>query len=124
MDLKDIAVLTDAFGQKRAERLEADKKANALKEEENMLKERIISALLEAGSATVAGSKFGVNLQTKKKPVAQDWELIHKYILENEALDLLHRRLTEEAVKVRWEDGLQIPGVSSYTVYDLTVSKR
>lgn len=124
MELADIASLVDEFGTKRDARLAADKVAAKLKEEEGLLKERIISALRAAESTTIGGALFGVNLQKKVKPVAQDWAQIHAYILENQALDLLHRRLTEEAVKLRWADGIVVPGVGEYDVYDLTVSRR
>jgi hypothetical protein len=44
-----------------------------------------------------------------------DFGALEGYIREHGALDLLQRRLTESAVKLRWDDGIQIPGVGIET---------
>lgn len=124
MELEALTNLVDEFGVVRDTRLAADKAAAKLKEQEGLLKEQIIKALQEVDGGGVTGSMTGVKLQRKTKPVASDWTKVHAYILETGSLDLLHRRLTEEAVKARWDDQIIIPGVEPFIVFDLTVSKR
>jgi hypothetical protein len=51
-----------------------------------------------------------------------DWEEVYKYIKANDAFDLLQRRLTETAVKLRWDDGIRLPGIETLRVYDVSIS--
>jgi hypothetical protein len=123
MDTQDLTMLVDKFGEVRDTRLAADKAAEKLKEQENLLKEQIITALRDSDSGGITGSHFGVKLQKKDKVVVTDWAPVYAYIKDNDAFDLLHKRITEGAVKLRWEDGVQIAGLETYPVYDLTVSR-
>jgi hypothetical protein len=55
--------------------------------------------------------------------VAEDWESTWKYIAKKKAWDLLQKRLSGPAVKARWENGEQIPGVGHIRVHTISVTK-
>ena len=115
--------LVDEYISKRLERLEAARTVSILEEKEQAAKQAVITQMQEEKS-TVFGASLGtVTLQTKVKPAAVDWVKVWQYIYDNDASDLMQRRLTEAAVKLRWEDGIEIPGVDRFTVYDLSVGK-
>lgn len=124
MELKELSLLVDNFAKTRDARIEKDKEAAALKAEENELKDRLIAIMRDQKVATVGGSEFVVTHRVKMKPVAQDWSEIYAYVRDNDAFDLLQKRLTEGAVKLRWEDNIVIPGIGSYGVDELSISKR
>ena len=63
-----------------------------------------------------------VKMSTLIEPVATEWTLIWDHIKETGEFDLLHRRLTSLAVKARWEEGIELPGVGKQEVYKLSVS--
>jgi len=123
MDLSELTDLTNKFVSARQDRLDADKAAKALKEIEQELKGRVVQEMIKHGCGMVGGETKKVTLQTKRKPMAADWLLLSKYIMENDAVDLLQRRLAEGAINERFEDGVEIPGVEFYEVNDLSVGK-
>jgi hypothetical protein len=114
--------LVGAYIKARAQRLEADKLASHLKEQEELLKDAIISKYRE-GSITALGCDLGiVKMAHRIEPVATDWNLIWDHVKETGDFSLLHKRLTNAAVKEHWEAGEQIPGVGKQDVYQLSVS--
>lgn len=123
MNVKELAVIVDQYAKKREERLLADKVASNLKAEEEKFKGQIIAALIEGNSTTAGGKSAKVNMHKKDKPVAKEWPLLYSYIRANDAFDLLHKRLTEEAFNARKEEGIIIPGVDWFPVYSLTVAQ-
>ena len=123
MELAELSKLVDQFNEARTNRLAADKEARALKSSETRLKEQIIHEMLDQDCGFAAGLAIRVKLQTKSKPQAADWSLVHQYMVENDAMDLMQRRLHEGAIKLRLEDGVEIPGIEFYEVTDLSVAK-
>ena len=122
MKAQELALLVDQFDQVRSDRLDADKLSSTLKKQETQLKTQIIDHLQAEGVDVIGGTTLTVTLTRKSKPNAQDWGEIYGYILETREFDILHRRLTETAIKARWEDGLNIPGVTEIEVLDLSLS--
>jgi hypothetical protein len=107
----------------RAQRIVKEKEAAEIQELEEDLKKTIISKFRE-GDIKAMGSTNGlVKMMKTEEPVANDWLAVWEYIRENDAFELLHRRLTNTAVKERWDAGIEIPGVGRTDVYKLTVSK-
>jgi len=123
MDTAEIKSLVDEYDDVKQRRLATDRAAKELKGQETRLKEKITNELRESGLAAAGGSVLTVTLKPKDKPVAEDWPQLYVYIRSTDAFDLLHKRLTEAAVKARWEDSIQVPGVGKYIVYDLSESR-
>jgi hypothetical protein len=106
----------------RAQRLAKDAEVKEIKEFEEVLKDAIISKYREQGLKALGASNGVVKMSILIEPVAQDWIPVWEYIKETGAFDLLHKRLTNTAVKERWEAGVEIPGVGRVEVYKLSVS--
>ena len=123
MELKEFTVLIDNYGEIRDKRLAADKIAANLKEQEVMFEQSIITELLKNESMGAAGSHYRVTLKKDTKPTTTDWTQVFEYIKLNDAFDIVQRRLTEGAVKARWEEGIEIPGVSKFQTTKLTVAR-
>lgn len=119
---QQFAALVDNYHLKKQERLKADRTASALKKSERNLKETIIHHLREQDVKVIGGTYLTVTLQKIGRPSVADWPTLYEYISENEAYDLLHRRLTTSAVEERWENGENIPGVVEVDVYELSES--
>lgn len=115
--------LVAAYIAARDERLAIDKKAAELKEYEEGLKDTIIAKFRE-GEINALGAANGlVKMSTLIEPVALDWPVLWKHIQDTGDFSLLHKRLTNAAVKEQWEAGVMIPGVGKTTIYKLSVSK-
>lgn len=104
---------------KRAARLEANRVMEKLKEEETMyaswlqevFRQQKLEGMLIDGRIT--------GLTPSDTPVVSDKEAFQKYILENNALDLLQFRLSVAAVNERKENGVKVPGTEYIPIYSL-----
>jgi hypothetical protein len=114
--------LIDQYISTRAERLGLDKQAEAIKEHEEILKKAIIAKYQEQGITVLGGVSGMVKMSRAEEPVAQDWIAIWKHIQETGEFELLHKRLTNTAVKERWDVGIELPGIGKQEVFRLSVS--
>ena len=123
MDLAELGQLADRLELARAERLAADKWAASLKSAENQLLAQLIAEMEENNLSSVGGESCIVKRTVKQRAIASDWGQIYEYIRANDAFDLLHKRLTDSAVLLRKEDGVEVPGVALMDYSNITYSK-
>jgi hypothetical protein len=123
MDLAELGQLVDQLDQKRQDRLAADKKAASLKSEENALKAQLIGEMEENDLSSAGGKECIVKRTVKQRAIASNWPDIYAYIQEHDAFDLLHRRLTDSAVLLRKDDGVEVPGVTIMDYSNITYGK-
>ena len=121
MELADLKATALRYEETKADRLAADKLSRNLKSKEDELAFLMVTHCREHGGAGVDIGDILIDYSTMLKPVAEDWDAIHRYIREHDAIDLVHKRLTEGAVKLRWDDGVTIPGVGDKLVEKVKV---
>ena len=107
-----------------AERLEHDRASRKLKTQEDNLRASLIKAMHDRGLNTLETEAVYIGLTQNIRPVIMNWEELEQYIRANNAVDLLQKRLTESAVKLRWDDEIQVPGVGIQTVDKVTTKFR
>lgn len=122
-DPKQIVKLIEAGIELRNERKAHEATAQALEAEEKALKEFLIQNFLKADLKEVKTRLGTGRLVTKDIPVMDPdtggWDAIYKYIVKNNAWDLIQKRLGEKACQERWDDKVKIPGVKKFTRMDL-----
>lgn len=123
MELAAIKATALEYEQTKADRLAADKQSRTLKSKEDQLHAEMCMYCSQQGSGVDLGDVL-IEYNTTMKPVAEDWSAIHQFIKDNDAIDLVHRRLTESAVQLRWDDGVTIPGVGDKLVEKIKVIIR
>lgn len=120
----DLGTAIDTLYALRARRLEAEKVIKAFKSEELelrvIIKRLLDNASLEGGRGQVAST----SIIHSTEPAPKDWPAIYAFIQENDAFDLLQRRLSAVAVKDRWESNIIIPGIEKFDTWDLSLTKR
>lgn len=121
---KTLAECADLLYKTRASRLAKDKEAEKLKNQETFLTNFIIDNLPKSNAEGVTGKVCRVELTRKEKPTVTDWDALYKYIKRTGAFELLQRRLTEAAIKERWEARKEVPGVGRWTDIGLSITKR
>src|SRR5262245_16625341 len=112
MEVNELMRLIDQAIAVEAERQEIDRRSRAVKKQEDNLKARVIQEMQKKkldGMGTETG--HFASITTTIEPVVADWTKLHAFIRSTGALELLHRRLTINAVKERWESGVEVPGV-------------
>ena len=104
--------LVDQYYWKREDRLQADKYAAELASQEYALKMQLIEAMRESELDVVGTTDFQFTRRTKQRIVPADWQLIYGFVYENQAGDLLQRRINEAAVFERMDSGILVPGTT------------
>jgi hypothetical protein len=115
MQVDEIYNIMDAARIKETERLELDRQSKKLKKEEDDLKALLIQRLNSLGLRELTHNGFAAVISQNQKPYIVDFEALEQYVIDNKALDLLQKRLTETAVKDRWGNGVAIPGIGVMT---------
>ena len=108
----------------RQERLKLQRQVDKLEQEEKDLLYQIQKDMVAARKGEAYFGGYTVSVKSKDAPVPTDWPAILAYIIANNSTDLLQRRLTESAVKARWDRGIDIPGIDKSVKYQVTITKE
>jgi hypothetical protein len=117
---KIIASMADEWWAVKQERLKADKVAANLKHRETLLQQAVIAQLQLSGVTSIGGAVVRVSVEKEDQPHVKDWDKFYEYILSRKDFSLLERRPGRAAIKERWDDGVQVPGVEKFPVYKLS----
>lgn len=106
----------------REQRLKLQREADALEQQE---KDILYEITKEFNADSVKHSVDGFTMLAKRKdvPTVRDWSATLAYIKETGQVDLLQKRLTDSAVKARWDAGIEVPGVELTHKYAVTITK-
>ena len=119
---KAMGACADRLYEVRQKRLAMQKEVDEVEAEEKALKEHIINNLPKSDSGA-AGKVARVSVVTKDVPQVKDWDAFYKYVSRTKSFDLLQRRLSDAAIKERWENKKQVPGVEAFTVVSVSLNK-
>lgn len=120
---EQIGFLVDQFKIAEADRLVADKAAEAKKVLETKIKLTIIGQMKTGGVGAIGGAAFKAEYTTEDQPTVKDWTKFYAHVHKTKNWDLLERRVGKAAVKLRWEDGKEVPGVDRFPVDKLSITK-
>ncbi len=105
----------------RERRRELSAEDKTLKEEADGLEESLI-VLLRQQDSTRISNKNGIAIISETiVPTVDDWDAASEYIIENQALHLLTRKIASAAFREMLESGQEIPGVRAVTKVDLNL---
>lgn len=120
---KTMGACADKLYELRQKRLEIQKVVDNLEAQEKALKEHLINNLPKSEASGVAGKLARVTVVTKKVPQVKDWDIFYKHIKKTGSFDLMSKRLSDSAIKERWELGEVIPGVESFNAVTVSINK-
>lgn len=104
-------------------RLDAQKEVEAMKKFVSKLEKWFIQQLPEGDATGIAGKVARVQIKHKERPSVMNWDKFYDHIRKNRAFELLNRAVNTKAVKERWEEGKQVPGVEKFAYKDVSVTK-
>lgn len=125
---KSMGACADLLYDLRQKRLDADKVAAALKEEEVALQEHIINTLPK-GDTGASGLRYKVQVKTEPRlrVSAEKWPEFFGWVSKNKAWDVLQKRLSDKALVERSFDAKgkprAIPGVETFPVVKVSLTK-
>ena len=96
------------------------------KDQLNRLEEAMLTTCNDIGAETLRTENGTIIKTLKENYICGDWDNFKKYVLENQALELLQQRISQtnfkEFIGTREEEGLP-PGISTMREFKITVSK-
>jgi hypothetical protein len=68
--------------------------------------------------------KFGrVEIKTKEVPTVVDWAKFYAHLAKKKEFELLNKALNGKAVKERWENGKEVPGVGKFSRKSVSLTR-
>jgi hypothetical protein len=93
-----------------------------LRDDYNAAERAVMAALNEAGLTSSRAKTASVSVTESQVANVENWDAFYGYLLENEALYLLQRRVASKAVVDEVvENGVEIPGIGISTIRKLGV---
>jgi hypothetical protein len=124
VDNLPVGEIIDLLYARRNARLEQERQTKVLKAEEAVCKAAIIAKLEAVGLDGGKGHDAIAAVYITEMPKPEDWDAIEEYVVLNDSFDIFQRRLSPVAIRARWEQGLEIPGISKVDVTELSITKR
>lgn len=124
-EILEMQLKLDAFKAARDLRLEEQRKVDSLKKQELELQYGIITYLMENPEINgLMGSTHKAVIKDTTVPVIEDLAKFQAYIVEHDAWDLAYSlRPAAPAIRDRWENGTEIPGITTAVDTKLSVTK-
>lgn len=119
-----VGEMIDSLFELRAKRLAKSKEVDEMKKQEATLRSTIIAQLHEIGLDGGKGTKATAAILTSDQAVMEDWPAFWAFCRDNDALDLVQKRVSITAVRERWDQSEEIPGLRKIEVEDLSLNKR
>ena len=104
---------------------EYDTQVEAIKEQQEGVKNAMKDQMKALGVTSVKTAEGTVILSVKTRYNTQDWDAFKRFIIENEAVDLLEKRIAQSnmAQFLTENPGLVPPGLNTSSEYDVSVRK-
>lgn len=119
-----LGAAADHYADVRERRLAKQKETDAVKERETEISKLMLSALQDSPDTGASGKHHRVQLVKKTVQNVTDWAAFHQWIAQNNAFEMLQRRMSDKAVK-DWQDenGKLPPGVAESEIDTLSFMK-
>lgn len=104
---------------------EYDNAVAAIKSQQDAIKTAIKDEMLRLGVKSVRTDGGTISLSTKTRYSTDDWDAFKEFIKENDALDLLEKRIAQTNMATFLEEnpGKVPAGLNSFTEYAVSVRK-
>jgi hypothetical protein len=62
-------------------------------------------------------------IKVSNVPLVEDWDKLHEYIKTTGEFDLMQKRISVTAWRARYDEGIEVPGVSKVEDVDISLTK-
>lgn len=120
---KELGELLDMHKRNNIARLRIDKESAELKAIESAAEQLVIKQMRTQEITAAGGQMITAKLNpVKYAPQVGDWPAFYAHIVATNDFSLLQKRVSDTAVRERWEDEKLVPGVEKFPVYTLSKS--
>lgn len=121
---EELAALAQTLWKAQQKLKAAQAKLQPLKESIDGLEAELQHAMLAAKLESVASKSATVSLKRTEFAELTDDREFFAYVSKHKAWDLVRKQANVGACRVRWDDGVTIPGVKKGVRVDLSVTTR
>lgn len=119
-----LGTLLDKLWAKRWELTKAKSAAKKLEKEFNMLQEQVFRDFKKADIEGAFGKDCRAKINPREVPTIKDWKAFTAYLIRTRGTDLIQKRINREAWLERLAQGKKVPGVESFQVLKLSLTKK
>lgn len=120
---KTIGETIDLMFQLRESRRELEAQIKTLNEQYDALEGHLQANFDKSGLDGAKGKHALASIKRTTVADVQDWEAYFKYIAKTKSWDLVQRRASITALRLRWDDRKVIPGVEPKIVETISLTK-
>lgn len=124
-DQVPVDKLVRIYMKMRAAMQDLDAQIEAIKEQQQSVKNEIKDRMRDTGVKSLRTDHGTVSLMEKTRFYTTDWDSFKKFMVEQDALDLLEKRISQTNMKLFLEEnpGAVPPGLNSDTEFDISVRR-
>ena len=121
-----VAVYIKMRDKKDAIRHDMEQQMNHIEEQMQVVAQQILEICKETGAESIRTAHGTAYRTIKQRFWTNDWEAMHKFIRENEAMELLERRIHQTNMKQFLEENpeLKPAGLNIDREYAITVRRK
>lgn len=127
MDTTDVSIdtLCKIYMKMRAKVSELDAQIATIKEQQEQVSIAMRDKMKDLGGNSLRTDYGTITMLKKTRYYTQDWDSFKNFVLENQAVDLLERRIAQTNMAQFLEEnpGLVPPGLNAETKLDVSVRK-
>ena len=113
MEKKNLNELMNELASVRSQIKSLQEKEKVLKLHQNDLDSEIIRQMEEAGLDQIASDVCTISKKVETVPTVEDWDVLHKHILETNRFELLQKRMSATSFREALQLDGSVPGVKS-----------
>ncbi len=119
---KTMGACADLLFTTREARLKLQKEVDELAKTEAAVREHIINNLPKTDTGA-SGKLARVSVVTKQVPQVKDWDKFYAFVKKTGQFDLVQRRLADTAIRERWDNGKEVPGVEAFGAVSVSLNR-
>ena len=132
---EELQKILDGFRNNKRKLSECARQTETLRGEGQVLQAALMALVCEANeeeSKSIYAARIVVDsggdgirlaVEPKDEPLVDDWGELRKHIVENDAWELLSKRVSMTAVRERWQEGGEVPGIRHNVTHTLSIRK-
>jgi hypothetical protein len=124
-DAVPLDKLVRIYMKMRAKLSELDAEVEIIKEQQQLIKNEIKDRMRSVGAKSMKTAHGTVSLTEKTRYYTQDWDSFKRFVIENDAVDLLEKRIAQTNMKLFLQENPAMvpPGLNSDTELDVSIRK-
>lgn len=105
----------------REEKRELDRQSKECGTRLDEIKQMIYARLDEQGVDRTSVNGITLSKSDQQVPAVEDWDAVESFVLENNMLYLLQRRVSAATWRELAENGTEVPGITGFTKQDVNI---